>query len=98
VHGGEKFLLRVKSIGIKPVDTKVRNGSNKIAQDLNMPSIIGWDASGVVAACGKEVTDFKKGDPVFGCIGFPGAGGAYAEYALADEGDIATKPDNKIGR
>lgn len=93
VPGNNQVLLKVKAIGINPVDTKVRAGTNRIAKNLQLPGVIGWDASGVIAACGKNSTTFKEGDEVFGCIGFPGAGGAYAEYAVADESEIVHKPE-----
>src|SRR5690606_5665970 len=33
-------------------------------------------------------------DTVFGCIGFPGTGKAYAEFAVADPAMVAKKPEN----
>src|SRR5690625_4495823 len=87
--GEGQVLIKVKAIGINPVDTKVRAGSNRIAKNLTLPVVIGWDVSGEVVECGDKVHDFKKGDVVFGCIGFPGAGGGYAAYAVADEEALA---------
>src|SRR5699024_5277803 len=87
-----EVLIKTKAIGINPVDTKVRNGSNRITKDMRLPTVIGWDISGKIAACGKGVNSFKEGDAVFGCIGFPGPGGAYAEYALAKADELAAKP------
>ncbi len=43
--------------------------------------ILGNDIAGIVAAVGTDVTDFQIGDAVYGMIGFPDKGGAYAEYA-----------------
>ena len=38
------------------------------------PIVLGCEASGVVVEVGKDVTMFKAGDGVFGCVrvGFPG--------------------------
>src|SRR5699024_5987054 len=66
--------------------------SNWIAKNMHMSAVIVWDVSGVITHCGEEVTAFAAGDEVFGCIGFPGAGGAYAEYAVADTKAITKKP------
>ena len=49
---------------------------------------LGADFSGVVEAVGKDVTDFKPGDEVFG-----GRSGAYAEYVTVKKA-IAHKPAN----
>ena len=48
---------------------------------------VGRDVAGLVEAVGESVTQFRPGDEVFGC-----AGGAFAEYALAEESDLALKP------
>ncbi|HET7360371.1 MAG TPA: NADP-dependent oxidoreductase [Salinimicrobium sp.] len=88
----DQVLINIKAIGINPVDTKVRAGTNRIAKNMELPAVIGWDVSGVISECGKEVRGLKEGDAVFGCIGFPGAGGAYAEYAVAEENSLALKP------
>jgi NADPH:quinone reductase-like Zn-dependent oxidoreductase len=51
-------------------------------------SRVGTDFAGTVEAVGKDVTDVRPGDDVFG-----GATGAFAEYAVARKG-YAKKPDN----
>jgi len=50
----------------------------------------GRDVAGVVEAVGKDVTQFKPGDEVFGC-----AHGSFAEYALARESYLTLKPANR---
>jgi len=49
----------------------------------------GRDVAGQVEAVGKNVTQFKAGDEVFGACN-----GAFAEYACARESAFVTKPSN----
>jgi NADPH:quinone reductase-like Zn-dependent oxidoreductase len=49
----------------------------------------GSDVAGVVEAVGKDVTQFRPGDEVFGV-----AQGSFAEYAAAAENKLAPKPAN----
>lgn len=90
----DQVLIKVKAVGINPVDTKVRAGSNRIAKMISLPAILGWDVSGIIEKTGKNVSDFRKGDEIFGCVGFPQLGNAYAEYTIADPAVLALKPGN----
>lgn len=90
----EQVLIKIKSVGINPVDTKVRAGTSGVSKRISLPAILGWDVSGVVEETGKNVSGFKTGDEVFGCIGFPGLGKGYAEYTVADPYILAKKPGN----
>lgn len=90
----DQVLIRVMAAGINPVDTKVRAGTSGISKKIKLPVILGWDVSGIIETVGKNVNDFKPGDAVFGCIGFPGLGNGYAEYTLADPKLLARKPAN----
>ena len=90
----EQVLIKIKSVGINPVDTKVRAGTSGVSKRISLPAILGWDVSGVVEETGKNVSGFKTGDEVFGCIGFPGLGKGYTEYTVADPYILAKKPGN----
>jgi NADPH:quinone reductase-like Zn-dependent oxidoreductase len=50
---------------------------------------LGADLAGIVEAVGRNVTEFKPGDEVFG-----GSGGAFAEYACVHQKYLALKPAN----
>lgn len=52
-------------------------------------TLMGVDVAGRVEAVGKNVTQFKPGDEVFGV-----APGAFAEYACAGASKLVLKPDN----
>jgi NADPH:quinone reductase-like Zn-dependent oxidoreductase len=93
-----EVLVRVKAIGINPVDAFVRNHQFALEMFVKpQPGetvIIGWDISGVVEAVGKQVTQWKAGDEVFGMVNFRGHGKAYAEYVAAPADQLALKPAN----
>ena len=82
-----EVLIRVHAAGVNPVDWKIRAGYLKDFMPVPMPFIPGIDVSGVVEATGPAVTQFKKGDEVFGA-----GKGAYAEFAVAKESELARKP------
>ena len=92
VPKGHDLLIKIKVIGMNPVDYKVRQKSVQ-NQELNTPKILGWDAVGIVEAVGDKVTLFKTGDEVFyaGDITRPGSN---AEYQLVDERIVGKKPNN----
>ena len=94
VFNDDEVLIKVAAAGINPVDTKVRAGTSAMSKQMKLPVILGWDVSGIIEAVGKNVHPFEPGDAVFGCIGFPGPGNAYAEYTLANPNVLARKPDN----
>lgn len=81
-----EVLVRVHTTGVNPVDWKIREGYLKTP----LPMIMGIDFSGVVEGVGSAVTKFRVGDEVLGQAA--DESGAYAEYALAVEGDVARKP------
>src|ERR1043165_7095 len=57
------LLVQVKAVSVNPVDTKVRK---RAAPKEGEPAkILGYDATGVVAAIGSDVTLFRTGDEVW---------------------------------
>jgi NADPH:quinone reductase-like Zn-dependent oxidoreductase len=55
--------------------------------------ILGFDVAGQIEAVGKNVTQFKPGDEVFGDLSECGFG-AFAEYVCATESALVLKPAN----
>jgi NADPH:quinone reductase-like Zn-dependent oxidoreductase len=90
-----EVLVQVKAISINPVDAKTRMGKGISGRFKDQsPIILGWDIAGIVTATGKDVSQFKEGDEVFGMVNFPGIGNAYAEYIAAPAAHLAIKPSN----
>jgi len=93
--GNDEIVVQVKGISINPVDVKTRQGKGMYGRyKEEQPLIIGWDISGIVNETGTEVTEFKKGDEVFGMVRFPGMGKGYAEYNASPAAHFAKKPSN----
>jgi NADPH:quinone reductase-like Zn-dependent oxidoreductase len=87
------LLIKVKAVSINPLDWKIRNGEMKLMSGSKFPRGIGIDFSGVVEEVGKAITQYKKGDEVFGILDvFKGE--ALSEYIIATEKEITLKPKN----
>jgi NADPH:quinone reductase-like Zn-dependent oxidoreductase len=92
VPAPDEILVQVYASGVNPVDWVVREGGNEALRSfLTLPMTLGWDAAGIVAETGSEVTAFQKGDAVYGIPNFPG-NGSYAEYCAAKASQFARKP------
>jgi NADPH:quinone reductase-like Zn-dependent oxidoreductase len=90
----DEILVKVHAAGVNPLDWHYMRGSPyimRLSSGLGKPKDIrlGRDFAGRVEAVGKNVTQFKPGDAVFG-----GAGGAFAEYVVVREDRaLAHMPD-----
>lgn len=85
--GKGQVLIRVHAIGVNPVDTYIRSGSNP---SLPLPYTPGIDASGVVVSTGEGVTQFQADDRVYTSSSITGT---YAELTLCEVADVHPKPD-----
>jgi len=89
-----EVLVRVRAASINPVDGHLIRGALPMRPMTGMrkpkSTRFGTDFAGVVEAVGKDVTNFKLGDEVFGA-----KNGAVADYICvrADKG-IVMKPNN----
>jgi NADPH:quinone reductase-like Zn-dependent oxidoreductase len=88
-----EVLVRVHAAGVNPIDWKVREGHMKDFWPHKFPLILGWDLSGVVEELGKGVSRFKIGDEVYS-IPDPTRNGAYADYIVVRESELALKPNS----
>ena len=88
-HEGE-VLVRVHTAGVNPIDWKIRAGLLKDVFPTPLPYIPGYDFAGVVEEVGPAVTEFQKGQAVFGQSP---TYGTYAEYTVAPVNTVALKPE-----
>jgi NADPH:quinone reductase-like Zn-dependent oxidoreductase len=92
----DQILVRVRAASVNPYDWHFIEGTPKIMRAMGVglrkpkDTRLGVDFSGTVEAVGKNVTQFKPGDEVFG-----GRGGAFAEYVCPRANRaVALKPSN----
>ena len=92
--GDNQVLVRVHAASIHVGDWILMTGSPfvmRLATGLRKPKnrVPGTDVAGTVEAVGKDVTQLRPGDEVFGW-----GAGAFAEYATATEDQFVSKPAN----
>src|SRR3989440_8804311 len=92
----DQILVRVRAASVNPYDWHFVEGTPKIMRAMGVglrkpkDTRLGVDFAGTVEAVGKNVTQFKPGDEVFG-----GRGGAFAEYVCPRATRaVALKPSN----
>jgi NADPH:quinone reductase-like Zn-dependent oxidoreductase len=93
--GDDDVLMRVHAASIHIGDWHVMTGMpymlRVVGFGLRRPKVRqrGMDVAGSVEAVGKDVTQFRAGDDVFGTCK-----GAFAAFACASEDELALKPEN----
>jgi len=86
----KEVLIKVHAAAVNPLDCHLLKGGPLLMRllmgrgKLKRPGV---DVAGVVEAVGAGVTEFKPGDAVFGTCR-----GAFAEYAIAPDANLALKP------
>ena len=88
IPGKGEVVVAVKAIGVNPVETYLRSGSNP---KLPRPYTPGLDAAGIVEAVGEGVTNVKESDRVYTADSISGS---YAEFTLCKAADVHPLPDN----
>jgi NADPH:quinone reductase-like Zn-dependent oxidoreductase len=88
-----QVLVKVRAASLNAADGHLLRGGFVMRPFSGMrkpkDTRFGIDCAGTVEAVGKNVTQFKSGDEVFGA-----ANGAIAEYVCAAEKTLVTKPAN----
>ena len=93
-----EVLVRVHAASINSWDWELLQGVpfiNRVSFGLFRPTRIqslGCDVAGVVEEVGREVTQFKPGDAVYGDLSHEGWGG-FAEYLVAPAKALSLKPN-----
>jgi NADPH:quinone reductase-like Zn-dependent oxidoreductase len=90
--GDDDVLIRVRAASVNPRDWHFMRGEPYFVRMMtglskSTAARLGTDVAGHVEAVGRNVTQFKPGEDVFGWCR-----GAFAEYALASQSALATKP------
>ncbi len=81
--GPQEVLIRVKSVGVNPLDWKIRSGALAKIMPRSFPAILGWDVSGTINSIGEGVTEFHPGDEIVAHLD-TSRNGAYAELVVAN--------------
>jgi NADPH:quinone reductase-like Zn-dependent oxidoreductase len=95
VPGDNEVLIKVRAAALNALDYRMLRGKPVFVRllivGLRKPKLTrpGIDVAGEVEAVGRNVTQFKPGDEVFGVCR-----GAFAEYVCAPEDKLALKPAN----
>jgi len=96
VPNDDQILVRVRAASVNPYDWHFVEGTPYVMRAMGVglrkpkDTRLGVDFAGTVEAVGKDVTQFKPGDEVFG-----GRGGAFAQYVCPRATRaVALKPAN----
>lgn len=93
--GDDEVLIKVRAASVNTLDWRLMRGKPLFVRlmivGLRKPKVArpGVDMAGQVEAVGRNVTQFKPGDEVFGACR-----GAFAEYVCVIEDRLALKPAN----
>ena len=96
VPNDDQILVRVHAASVNPYDWHFVEGTPYVMRAMGVglrkpkDTRLGVDFAGIVETVGKNVTEFKPGDEVFG-----GRGGAFAQYVCPRATRaVALKPSN----
>ena len=87
----KEVLVKVFAAGVNPIDWKIREGYLTEIIPHRLPLTLGWDFAGKIISLGKEAKKWSIGDAVYARPDFS-KNGAYAEYIVVSEDEIAVKP------
>ena len=91
-----EVLIKVRAVALNPIDWRLMGGvpflirklAKMKAPSVTQPVGIGRDLAGIVEAVGKNATQFKSGDEVFG-----NCDAGVAEFACTKESALVAKPE-----
>ncbi|WP_312806629.1 NADP-dependent oxidoreductase [Agrobacterium cavarae] len=84
-----EVLVKVHAAGVNPIDWKIRGGAGE-RMGMTLPIRLGSEVVGTIETCGAGVSQFQKGDAVFGMV----PSGAFSQYAVIKADHLVLKPKN----
>ena len=94
IPADDEVLVKVYAVSLNDWDLGLLEGDfiNRMLNGLRKPKkkILGSDIAGRIESVGKNVTQYKPGDEVYGDLS--GKWGGFAEYVCARENSVALKP------
>jgi NADPH:quinone reductase-like Zn-dependent oxidoreductase len=92
--GPDEVLIHVETAGVGEWDPFEREGgfAKMMGSSPKFPYVLGTEGAGTVAAVGKRVRRFKKGDRVY-AMSLASSRGFYAEYAAVKVGQASKVPE-----
>jgi NADPH:quinone reductase-like Zn-dependent oxidoreductase len=87
--GAGEVLVKVHAAGVNPIDWKIRGGAGE-RMGMTLPIRLGSEVVGTIETCGAGVSQFQKGDAVFGMV----PSGAFSQYAVVKADHLVLKPKN----
>ncbi len=87
--GAGEVLVKVHAAGVNPIDWKIRGGAGE-RMGMTLPIRLGSEVVGTIETCGAGVSQFQKGDAVFGMV----PSGAFSQYAVIKADHLVLKPKN----
>lgn len=85
---GEEVVVRIRAVGVNPVDTYIRSGT--YARKPQLPYTPGSDAAGTIEAIGPDARGVEVGDRVYVAGSLSGT---YAELALCARDQVFPLPE-----
>ena len=100
VPGADEILIRVRATSVNTPDLVAITGEPRVLRlrsGIRRPSVVvrGSDVAGTVAAVGRDVTELRPGDEVFGSVWNNKAiqaPGTFAEFTVAPASQVIAKP------
>lgn len=98
VPGPGEILVKVRYAGLNPIDYKMRDGSSGRASMLTLPTTLGREFVGELAAASEELDlaplGLRVGGLVFGMRNHEDPRGCYAEFITVAASDVAPVPES----
>lgn len=91
IPGPGEVRIAIAASSLNPIDFKLLRGDLRRVQETRFPMVPGFDACGVIDACGEGVVRFKPGDRVY-VRGSRDTQGAFAQYCVQPASFVSRAP------